>query len=103
MQRLLLVAIQARHYKEVKKSCLVQGVCTITPSWFWKSKNTKVAVTQNLHLTSLDFQTQYQLPDEIQPSSSDIAAHFYNALLKIDPSITIMNASYPVLHCIVAS
>jgi hypothetical protein len=48
MQRLLLVEIQARQYKEVEKSCLVQGVRTITPSWFWKSKDTKVAVTRNL-------------------------------------------------------
>ena len=44
-QRLLLVAIQGRQYKEVEKNCLMQGVRTVTPSWFWKSKNSKVAVT----------------------------------------------------------
>ena len=49
-------------------------------------------------MTSLDFQTQYKSPDEIQSSSPDIASGFCDALLKIDPSITITNASYPVLR-----
>jgi hypothetical protein len=48
-QGLLLVAVQARHYKQVKNATLVQGVRTVTPSWFWKSRNTDVCITRNLH------------------------------------------------------
>jgi hypothetical protein len=43
-KRLLLVALQAKHYKDVNKSTLIQGVRTVTPSFFWKSKDEKVHV-----------------------------------------------------------
>jgi len=43
--RLLLVAMQAKHYKVVDKPTLVEGVRTVTPSFFWKSKSSKVCVT----------------------------------------------------------
>jgi hypothetical protein len=48
-KKLLLVAVQARNYEEVKKSTLIQGVRTVTPSWFWKSKNIIVYIVINLH------------------------------------------------------
>jgi len=44
-QRLLLVAIQARKYKKINRACLIQGVRSVTPSWFWRSKDKKVPVT----------------------------------------------------------
>jgi hypothetical protein len=40
--RLLLVMIQAKKYVTVAKQDLIHGVRTVTPSWFWKSKDTKV-------------------------------------------------------------
>jgi hypothetical protein len=43
--RLLLVALQAKNHIDVDKPTLVQGVRTITPSFFWKSKDKKVRVT----------------------------------------------------------
>jgi hypothetical protein len=43
--RLLLVAMQAKHYKDVDNATLVQGVRTVTPSFFWNSKGEKVRVT----------------------------------------------------------
>jgi hypothetical protein len=45
--RLLLVALQAKHYnlKDVDKPTLLQGVRTVTPPFFWKSKGEKVRVT----------------------------------------------------------
>jgi hypothetical protein len=52
-------------------------------------------------LTSPDFQTQYQSPDDAQPllsDSLDIASYFCDALIEIDPSIAVTNASYPVLR-----
>ena len=42
-KRILLVIIQAKkRSKEVKKEGRIKGVRTITPSWFWRSKKTKV-------------------------------------------------------------
>ena len=43
--KLLLVAVQAKHYKDVDKITLVEGVHTVTQSFFWKSKNKKVFFT----------------------------------------------------------
>jgi hypothetical protein len=40
--RLLLVVTQARKYDNVRKENLLQGVRTVTPSWFWKSKDKNV-------------------------------------------------------------
>ena len=42
--RLLLVAFQAKNYMDVDKPTLVHGVRTITPPFFWKSKDEKVHV-----------------------------------------------------------
>ena len=39
---LLLVALQAKNYTVVGKDDLIEGVRTVTPSWFWKSKDKKV-------------------------------------------------------------
>ena len=41
---LLLVMIQAKFYERVDKGTLIHGVRTVTPSWFWKSKDTKVCL-----------------------------------------------------------
>lgn len=78
-QKLLLVAVQARNYTSevVEKSSLDQGVRTVTPSWFWKSKDKKS-------------------PDEIQ--ASEIATSFCNSLLQIHDTITVQGASHPVLR-----
>jgi hypothetical protein len=40
--KLLLVMIQAKKHDSVEKQILIEGVRTITPSWFWKSKDMKV-------------------------------------------------------------
>ena len=48
-KRLLLVALQAKYYKDVDKSTLIQGVRSVTPSFFWESKKEKVHVTWNPH------------------------------------------------------
>ena len=44
-KRLLLVVLQAKHYGDVDKPTLIQGVRTVTPSFFWKRRNEKVHVT----------------------------------------------------------
>lgn len=36
--KLLLVMVQAKKYDSVEKETLIQGIRTVTPSWFWKSK-----------------------------------------------------------------
>jgi hypothetical protein len=41
-RKLLLVVVQCRNYDKVKKDDLITGVRTVTPVWFWKSKNSKV-------------------------------------------------------------
>jgi hypothetical protein len=41
-EHLLLVVIQAQKRANMPKQTLIHGVRTITPSWFWKSKNEKV-------------------------------------------------------------
>jgi hypothetical protein len=40
--RLLFVWIQAKKHKNVDKRILIEGVRSVTPSWFWRSKNRKV-------------------------------------------------------------
>ena len=40
--KLLLVTIQAKKYDSVEKRALIEGVRTVTPSWFWKSKDREV-------------------------------------------------------------
>ena len=54
-KKLLLVLIQAKNYGDVKKAVLVNGVRTITPAWFWKSKDKKVCLFSicSLHLLQL--------------------------------------------------
>ncbi len=39
---LLLIAIQAKQHSKVDNQDLIHGVRTVTPSWFWKSKDKKV-------------------------------------------------------------
>jgi hypothetical protein len=39
--KLLLVMAQAKKYDSVEKETLINGVRTVTPSWFWKSKDKK--------------------------------------------------------------
>jgi len=80
-QQLLLVAMQARNYQEVKAATLVQGVRTVTPSWFWKSKNIK-----------------HQSFNDAPSLSPGTASRFCDALNEIEPSIAIKNVPYPVLR-----
>ena len=78
-------------------------VWSLVVNWIPKDKDHYVfcfpAECVHVTLTSLDFQTQYQ--SLIRSSSSDITVCFCDALLKIDPSITITNATDPVL-CVFA-
>jgi hypothetical protein len=55
--RLLLVAVQAKNYKDVKKQALVQGVGSVTPPFWKKSKGEKVRVTSLCSTSSSDFKT----------------------------------------------
>ena len=41
-QKILLVLIQAKRYTLVSKQTLIEGVRSVTPSWLWRSKKTKV-------------------------------------------------------------
>ena len=41
---LLLVALQAKKSPKVDEDDLIKGVRTVTPSWFWKSKDKKVCL-----------------------------------------------------------
>jgi hypothetical protein len=50
---LLLVAMQAKFYQDVDSATLVDGVCTVTPSLFWKRKGGKVRVTVSLEIFTL--------------------------------------------------
>ncbi len=45
-ERLLLVVVQCKKYDKVEKAVLVNGIRTVTPSWFWKSKDKKVCTLQ---------------------------------------------------------
>jgi hypothetical protein len=64
-KRLLLLVIQAKQYETIENPILIHGVRTITPSWFWKSKDPKVCLKKMdlLQLTEsfFDYSTQ-QLP-----------------------------------------
>ena len=101
-QGLLLVAVQAKHYEDVNKQVLVQGVRTVTPSWFWKSKATTVHVTQKSshRLIQPNFRTQSQSVDEVQPLSghASSAPRFYRALAEVEPLITVRNTPHPILR-----
>ncbi len=41
-QKLLLAAVQCKKYEEVGLDCLVHGLRTVSPPWFWRSKNLEV-------------------------------------------------------------
>ena len=41
-KKILLILLQAKKYKVVDKSTLIEGVRSVTPSWLWRSKGTKV-------------------------------------------------------------
>ena len=41
-KKLLLVTIQAKNCESVDRQTLMKGIRTVTPSWFWKSKDMKV-------------------------------------------------------------
>lgn len=89
---LLLVALQAKHYEVVKKQTLIDGVRTVTPSFFWKSKD-----EVRVHLKYL-FCLTFKHVDEVSNGSSGVASDFCNALMKIKDRITIADAPYPVLR-----
>jgi hypothetical protein len=40
--KLLLVSLLAKRYENVERATLIDGVRSVTPSWFWKSIKTKV-------------------------------------------------------------
>lgn len=40
--KVILVVIQAKHYKKVEKQTLIEGIRSVTPAWFWKTKDRKV-------------------------------------------------------------
>ena len=46
--RLLLIVMQAKNYTKVQKEDVVHGVRTVTPSFFWKSKDKKVCCSNRL-------------------------------------------------------
>jgi hypothetical protein len=41
-QKLLIAAVQCRKYDEVDQNCLIHGLRTVSPPWFWRSKDLKV-------------------------------------------------------------
>jgi hypothetical protein len=43
-QKLVLVALQAKAYKNVAKRDLLHGILSVTPEFFWKQKYTKASV-----------------------------------------------------------
>ena len=99
---LLLVVAQARNYRDVSRNCLIQGVHMVTPSWFWKSKDTKVHLPQNCsqHFKS-SHSEQHQSPKDapsLLTGSSDFASQFHDALTKIEPGIIVPGAPYPILR-----
>ena len=42
-QKLLMAAVQCKKYQEVELSSLIHGLRTISPPWFWRSKDLKVS------------------------------------------------------------
>lgn len=90
---LLLVALQAKCYEVVKKETLVEGVHTVTPSFFWKTKSERVRVTFNLR--SVRHHLTFR---QVSNTPSVVASKFLNALMEIEPRITTVNAPYPVLR-----
>src|SRR5258705_286464 len=41
-QKLLIAAVQCRKYEEVDLNCLIHGLRTVSPPWFWRSKSLEV-------------------------------------------------------------
>lgn len=72
-EKLLLVALQAKHYDDVDKATLIQGVRTVTPSLFGKSKGEKGPL-------------------------SVVASRFLDALMNFERRTTIVHAAYPIFR-----
>jgi len=51
-QKLLLAAVQCKKYEEVNVDCLVHGLRTVSPPWFWRSKSTEVCHSWHFKLNS---------------------------------------------------
>ena len=41
-QKLLIAVVQCRKYEQVEQDCLIHGLRTVSPPWFWRSKNLEV-------------------------------------------------------------
>lgn len=82
---LLLVALQAKRYKEVETRELAYGVKSVTPDYFWKSKQIKEEAIQK---------SAYIVEGTEQPT----ADLFMKALKKIPLAVKIPNADYPILR-----
>ena len=102
---LLLVVVQAKRYEVVPKATLIHGVCTVTPSWFWKNKDTKVcsfyrlfaSASVDLSFLRVQHATAATAPF-IGKGIGDCAAELDKVLKKILPGLTAGDADYPVLR-----
>jgi len=83
-QQLLLVVVQAKRYEKVPRQVLIKGVRTVTPSWFWKSKNTNHATADAAPLLVGD----------------KVAMSTQNALENIPRGLPVQGADYPVLRVV---
>ena len=106
--RLLLVVVQAKKYDIVEKRVLIHGVRTITPSWFWKSKDAKVSTFYRLFspasidliIVLLQYPTANTAPF-ITNDSNDcpkLATQTKDVLAKIPLGLKTEDADYPVLR-----
>jgi hypothetical protein len=101
---LVLVAVQARRRVSIKYDELLKGVRTLTPCWFWKSKDLKVrpSLTPCLCMfNNMMFVLQHLTPDKSHFLSNDgaeIVRDINLALENIPCGLKAADACYPVLR-----
>ncbi|PVF91079.1 hypothetical protein CPB86DRAFT_421879 [Serendipita vermifera] len=80
-QSLLLVVVQAKAYDNIDKNTLIHGVRTVTPSWFWRSRDSK----------HFDADTSPFLDE-------DSAREFKEVLAELPNPWQVDGAEYPILR-----
>ena len=64
-QKLLLAAVQCKKYEEVGRDCLLHELRTVSPPWFWRSKDVEVSHSRHFkqHKTLLSAPFVQNYPD----------------------------------------
>ncbi|PVG00051.1 hypothetical protein CPB86DRAFT_872254 [Serendipita vermifera] len=82
---LLLVALQAKGYEKVEKEALIHGINSVSPDYFWKSKNEEERII-------------WKSPYIVKKTERRAADRFMKALKTIPSAAEIPGAVYPILR-----